>query len=111
MTYTNVHKANLGLQLRIFYTGSFSQSRPRPNELTQMPSNDPPERYYMGARMTKMKPQGRAEQTSYTNVHKGNLGSQLSIFYAGSFARVHPCPNDLPERIDMDAFKLPTRTH
>jgi len=34
-----------------------------------------------------MKPQGRAGQMSCTKVHKANLGSQLSIFDMGSFAR------------------------
>jgi len=57
-----------------------------PNELTRMPSNDPTEQSYMGTRTTETKPQGRAGQTSYTNVHKANLGSQLSIFDTGSFA-------------------------
>jgi len=32
----------------------------RPNELTQKPSNDPPERIYMGTHMTETKGQGRA---------------------------------------------------
>ena len=45
-----------------------------PNDLTRMPSNDLPERLYMGARMTKTKGQGRVEQTSCTKVHKSNLG-------------------------------------
>jgi hypothetical protein len=58
-----------------------------------MPSNDPPER--MGARTTETKRQGRARKTSYTNVHKANLGSQLSIFDTGSFTRARPRPNDL----------------
>jgi len=76
---TNVHKTNLGSQLSIFDMGSFARTT-RLNELTQTPSNDPTERFYMGARMTETKPQGRAGQTSYTNMHKANLGSQLSIF-------------------------------
>ena len=76
----NVHKANLGSQLSIFYTGSFTRAHPRPNELTQTPSNDRPERFYMGARTTQMKGQGRDRQVSCTNMHKANLGSQLSIF-------------------------------
>jgi len=50
------------------------------NELTWTPSNDLTERFYVGARMTETKPQGRAGKMSYTNVHKANLGSQLSIF-------------------------------
>jgi len=82
----------------------------RPNELTRTPSNDPLERFYMGARMTETKPQGSAGQTSYTNVHKANLGSQLSIFHTGSFTRAHPRPNDPPERVDMDAIKRLDRT-
>jgi hypothetical protein len=36
---------------------------------------------------------------SCMNVHKANLGSQLSIFDTGSFARARPRPNDLPERV------------
>ena len=46
---------------------------------------------------------------SYTNVHKANLRSQLSIFDTVSFSQARPCPNDLPERVDMDALKRPTR--
>ena len=40
MSYTNVHKTNLGSQLGIFDTGLFTHTRPRLNEFTQMPSND-----------------------------------------------------------------------
>ena len=47
---------------------------------------------------------------SSTNVHKANLGSQLSIFYMGSFAWAHPRPNDLPEQVDTDAPKQPAVT-
>jgi len=76
----NMHKANLGSQLSIFYTGLFAWARPRPNELTRTPLNDPPERFYMGTRTTETKEQVRAEQMSCTNMHKANLVSQLSIF-------------------------------
>jgi hypothetical protein len=81
---TNVHKANLGSQLSIFDTGSSARARPRPN--------DQPERVHTGAlkrpaRTTETKRQGRAGKTSCTNMHKANLGSQLSIFDTGSFAR------------------------
>jgi hypothetical protein len=109
---TNVHKANLGSQLSIFDTGSFASARPRPN--------DPPERVHtartsshgrpqndMGARTTETNRQGRAGQTSCTNVHKANLGSQLSIFDTGSFARARPRPNDPPERVHTGALKRP----
>ena len=104
---TNVHKANLGSQLSIFYTGSFTRARPR--------TNDPPERVHTGAlkrpaRMTKTNRQGRAGQMSCTNVHKANLGSQLSIFDMGSFARVRPRPNNPPERVHTSALKRPDRT-
>jgi len=75
------------------------------NELTQTPSNDPPERFYMGTRMTEMKGQGTAGQTSYTNMHKANLRSQLSIFDMVSFTRARPRSNDPPERVDTDALK------
>jgi hypothetical protein len=44
------------------------------------------------------------------NVHKANLGSQLSIFDTGLFARARPRPNDLPERVHTDALKRPART-
>ena len=57
-----------------------------------------------------MKRQGRVGQTSCMNVHTANLGSQLSIFYTGSFARAHPPPNDPTERVHMGAFKRPART-
>ena len=56
----------------------------------------------MGARTTETKGQGRAGQTSCMNVHKANLGSQLSIFDTGSFAPNDPKlarttrPNDPP---------------
>jgi len=82
-----------------------------------MPLNDLPERFYMGARTTKTKPQGGTLQMSCTNVHKANLGSQLSIFGMGSFARAHPRlndrsheltstpSNDLPELVDTDTLK------
>jgi len=36
-------QTNLGSQLSIFYTDSFTQTRHRSNELTRTPSNDPPE--------------------------------------------------------------------
>jgi len=39
------------------------------------------------------------------NMHKANLGSQLSIFDMGSFAQVRPPPNDPLKRVDTDALK------
>ena len=75
----NVHKGNLVSQLSIFDTALARTTRP--NEFTRAPSNDPPERFCMGPRTTETNRQGRAGQTSCTNVHKSNLGSQLSIFY------------------------------
>jgi len=80
------------------------------NELTWMPSNEPPEQIYMGTHTTQTKQQGTSETTSCTNVHKANLGSQLSIFNTGSFARAHPHLNDPPEQADTDALKRPSRT-
>jgi len=85
----------------------------RPNELTWMPSNDLPEGFYIGSCTTETKPQGRTKKTSCMNVHKANLGSQLSIFDTGSFAWACPRPNeltrmpsnDLPERVDTDTLK------
>jgi len=61
---TNMHKSNLGSQLSIFDTGSFGWARPHPNELTWTPSNDPPERFYMGTHTTETKGQGRAGKMS-----------------------------------------------
>ena len=82
-----------------FHTGTLKRPArtTHPNEFTRAPSNDPPERFCMGARTTETKRQERAGQTSYTNVHKANLGSQLSIFYTGSFAWAHTRLNDPPE--------------
>ena len=104
---TNMPKANLGSQLRIFDMGSIAGARPRPN--------DPLERVHMGAlkrlaRTTERNRQGRAWKTSFTNVHKANLGSQLSIFDTGSFARARPSTNDPPERVHTGALKQPART-
>jgi hypothetical protein len=99
---TSVHKANLGSQLSIFDTGSSARARPRPNdppervhpgalkrpartthpnELTQAPSNDPPER------PTRTSPHERA-QTTPRMTH----------------------PNDPPERVHTGALKRPART-
>jgi len=106
----DMHKANLQSQLSIFDRGSFAWAHPCPNELTWTTSNNPAERFYMGACMTKTKPQGRAGQTSCTNVHKANRGSQLSIFDTGSFTWARPHPNDPPKRVDTDALKRPDQT-
>jgi hypothetical protein len=96
-----------------------SHGRPqttRPNEFTRAPSNDPPKRFFMGARTTETNRQGRAGQTSGTNVHKANLGSQLSIFDTAlarttrlnEFTRAPS--NDPPERVHTGALKRPART-
>jgi len=100
---TNVHKANLVSQLSIFYMGSFTQARPRLNELTRTPSNDPPEQFYMGAHTTQTKPQGRERKMSYMNVHKANLRSNLAFL-------IWACPqlNDAPKQVDTNALKRPT---
>jgi len=91
MSCTNIQKANLASQFSIFYMGSFSHARTtRPNELTRTPSNDPPERIYMGTSTTKTKRQGRVRKMSCTNVHKANFGSQLRIFDTGSFTQARP---------------------
>jgi hypothetical protein len=81
-----------------------------PNEFTRVPSNDPPER------TTETNRQGRAGQTSCTNVHKANLGSQLSIFDTALARTSSPGrprttrPNDPPERVHTGALKRPART-
>jgi len=98
---------NLSFLIRARLLGRTPAQTTRPNELRWMPSSNPPERFYMGARMTKMKRKGRARQTSYTNVHKANLRSQLSIFDTGSFPWARPHPNDPLERVDMDGLKRP----
>ena len=99
MSCMKVYKANLGSQLSFFDTGSFTRAHPH--------SNDPLERTDMNAlkQPTRMKRQGRAKKTSCMNVHKANLGSQLSIFDTGSFTQPRPRSNDPPERVDMDALK------
>ena len=50
----------------------------------------------MGARTAEMKGREREVQTSCTNMHKDNFGSQLNIFDTGA-------PS--PERVDTDAIK------
>jgi len=109
-SYTNMHKANVGSRLSIFDTGPSAWVRPHPNELTRTPSYDLPKRFYMGTRTIATKRQGKAVQTSCMNVHKANLGSQLIIFYMGSFARARPHPNNPLKRVDTDTLKRPTRT-
>ena len=64
----------------------------------------------MGTRTNETKGQGSVGKTSYMNVHKATLRSQLSIFDMGSFSQAHPHLNDPPERADMDSLKRPTRT-
>jgi len=54
-------------------------------------------------------PQGKAGKISCTNMHKSNLGSQLSIFYKGSFTRVPPHPIDPPEIDDTYSLKQPNQ--
>jgi hypothetical protein len=54
------------------------------------------------------KRQGRAGQTSCTNVHKANLGSQLSIFDT-ALART-TCPNEFTRAPSNDPPERPTRT-
>lgn len=43
MSYTNVHKANIGSQLNIFYKSSFTRVHPHLNEFTHVPLKDLPE--------------------------------------------------------------------
>jgi hypothetical protein len=98
-TSSHVHKANLE-RPTIFDTSSHGRPQTtRPNEFTWAPSTTRPND--MGARN---RTQGRAGQTSCTNVHKANLGSQLSIFDT-ALARTTlpereftPPSNDPPER-------------
>jgi hypothetical protein len=80
----------------------------RPNEFTRAPSNDPPERVHTGARTTETNRQGRAGQTSCTNVHKANLGSQLSIFDTALARTTHP--NEFTRAPSNDPPERPTRT-
>ena len=56
--------------------------------------------------MTETKQQGRAGQMSCTNAHKADLGSQLSIFYTGSFA---PRPNEFARTTRPNEFARTTR--
>ena len=59
----------------------------------------------MGARTSETKPQGKAGKMTYMNVHKANLGSQLTIFDMGSFSWLRPRLNDPLERAEMDTLK------
>ena len=102
-------KANLGSQLSNFDTGSFTRARPRPNVFRRAPSNDPTERC-MSARTAETNQQGRAGKTSYRNVHKANLGSQLSIFDTGLFARACPRSNEFTRAPSNDPPERPKRT-
>ena len=87
----------------------------RLNELKRMPERvDTDAQTTHPNDTTETKGQGRAGQTSCTNVHKSNLGSQLSIFWYGfvcpsapsperpSWTSWHGRPNDLPERHDRN---------
>ena len=98
---TNMHKSKIRSQLRIFDTGSFSRARPHPKNSPKRVDTDAlkrPARMILHGRLhDRTKGQGRAGKTSCTNVHKANLGSQLSIFDMGSFTRAHPHSNDLPK--------------
>jgi hypothetical protein len=62
----------------------------------------------MGARTTETNRQGRAGQTSGTNVHKANLGSQLSIFDT-ALARTTRL-NEFTRAPSNDPPERPTRT-
>jgi hypothetical protein len=74
---------NLAFLTRAHSPGSALDRTTQLNEFTRTPSNDLPERFCMGARTTETNRQGRVGQTSCTNVHKANLGSQHSIFLYG----------------------------
>jgi len=62
-----------------------------PNKFIGTPSNNPPERVYMGAHMTEMKGQGRVGKISFMNVQKSHPESQLSIFDTSSSTQ--SCPH------------------
>ena len=94
-SYTNVHKANLGLQLSIFDTGSFARACRRPNAFTRGPQTTSP----------NDRNEPTKESRENKNVHKANLESQLSISDTGSFVWVRPLPNAPPERVHTGAPK------
>jgi hypothetical protein len=99
---------NLAFLIRARSPGRALARTTRPNEFTRAPSNDPPKRFCMGARTTETNRQGRARQTSCTNVHKANLGSQLSIFDTGSFDPGAPSP-ERPARTSSHGRPQTTR--
>jgi len=116
ISHTNMHKAHLGEKISIFYMGSCDRACPHtqwldqtslqqhpqtthPNKFTRPPSNNPLKQFYTTAlkwptrislqdhpQVTKIRAQGPGGKMSSTNMHTAHLGSQLRIFYTGSFA-------------------------
>jgi hypothetical protein len=102
---TSVHKANLGSQLSIFDTGSSARARPRPNEFTRAPSNDPPER---PKRSDKGEPGNRAARACTKTTSGHNLAFLIRARPPGRALARTTRPNeftgapsnDPPERSD-----------
>ena len=103
-----------GHNLAFFDMGSFARVCPRPNDSLKRADTDalkrPTRTILHGHPHDRNEGTREVGQTSCTNVHKANLGSQLSIFDTSSFTRVCPRPNNSPKRVDTNALKQPDRT-
>jgi hypothetical protein len=102
-----VHKANLGSQLSIFDTGSFARARPRPNEFTRAPSNDPPER---PKRSDKGEPGKRAARACTKPTSGHNLAFLIRARSPGRALARTTRPNEFTRAPSNDPPERPKRS-
>jgi hypothetical protein len=121
-------KPTSGHNLAFFDTGSFARARPRrttrtthPNEFTWVPSNDPPERFCMGARTTETNDKGEPGKRAARTCTKPTSGHNLAFLIRArspgraldrttsqnEFTRTPS--NDPPERFCMGAPTTETK--
>jgi hypothetical protein len=104
---TSVHKANLGSQLSIFDTGSSARARPRPNEFTRAPSNDPPER---PKRSDKGEPGKRAARACTKPTSGHNLAFLIRARPPGRALARTTRPNEFNRAPSNDPPERPKRS-
>jgi hypothetical protein len=104
---TSVHKANLGSQLSIFDTGSSARARPRPNEFTRAPSNDPPER---PKRSDKGEPGKRAARACTKPTSGHNLAFLIRARPPGRALARTTRPNEFTRAPSNDPPERPKRS-
>jgi hypothetical protein len=104
---TSVHKANLGSQLSIFDTGSSARARPRPNEFTRAPSNDPPER---PKRSDKGEPGKRAARACTKTTSGHNLAFLIRARPPGRALARTTRPNEFTGAPSNDPPERPKRS-